>query len=948
MSRFSFLCLVLVSGLLFACGDDSPAATSNFDALGRCISDDPCKCGFEDCDGDGVCEADLTSEAHCGTCDNACPAFNYCGANATCRCVAGYRDVMGVCTPASEATEPPVITRQPMDAEAEIGGEATFEVTATGEDLHYTWFQIDDSGGEQEWSSGSPSITLENVERWSAGAYFVRVSNPGGSVDSNRVMLRVLPQALCTVEDLEQLRDEGSGEFRLTCDIDLTDANFEPIEWFGGTLDGQGHTLSGFVYDGTGGDTQVGFFRSLSGEVRNLSLENFDLRGDFAVGALAGNSQGWISDCVAKDVRIESADSAGGFVGTAHGGVIVHSRVSGTIRATYGAGGLVGYTTGAVIVSHSHAAATVTSAQGSAGGLLGAINGGVVANSYADGTISGLAAGGVIGTLAGGRVLSVYAVAAIDDNAASRGGVIARDWSAQPDVRDVYWDTERSGVDTSEAGGTGLTTAELQTATAFDNWNTSTAWTFAAGADPVLKSLPAPRVLSAMPSALSRLGGETLTLRVENLLPGASLMMLEDHLCDEATVTIEGDTFTCTTVAGSLQDEQFHLINADMHRSSLNSLTRVASGRTDLFAGGDGSEAEPWVIETPAQFVALHDNAQASDGEQHYVLGADIDLAGVKMGRLRVLQDGNRFVFDGADHTISNFTYDQPTWPYQLRPYHVSALWLYLPANSEVHHVTLSDFDVNGTETATLAGTIEGSVHHINVVNAVVRGDNGSGLCDTLQGSASNIRIEGLVIASNNGGAGVVERIGGTVSDCSVELSSASPSIGGVVGYSAVWTEGGPPARVERCAVSVAHTGTSELGGLVHEPGWPAALVLTDSYAVGSSGAQIIGGIVSRANAPEGTFEVQRCYSAITDTDDVQGVAGGVIGSLQQDAVMVVTETHWDNQVGPTAAIGESTSPPAIDAVGHTTAQMQQESTFVNWDFASTWTAPASSYPTLR
>jgi hypothetical protein len=85
MSRFSFLWLVVASSVLFACGDNSPGSTSNFDALGRCISDDPCLCGFEDCDGDGVCVADLTSEAHCGACDNACPALNYCGADATCR-----------------------------------------------------------------------------------------------------------------------------------------------------------------------------------------------------------------------------------------------------------------------------------------------------------------------------------------------------------------------------------------------------------------------------------------------------------------------------------------------------------------------------------------------------------------------------------------------------------------------------------------------------------------------------------------------------------------------------------------------------------------------------------------------------------------------------------------------------------------------------------------------
>ena len=53
------------------------------------------------------------------------------------------------------------------------------------------------------------------------------------------------------------------------------------------------------------------------------------------------------------------------------------------------------------------------------------------------------------------------------------------------------------------------------------------------------------------------------------------------------------------------------------------------------------------------------------------------------------------------------------------------------------------------------------------------------------------------------------------------------------------------------------------------------------------------------------------------------------------------TSCYWDTQTS-----GQTTT--AGTAVGKTTAQMETQSTFVNWDFTDTWNVPDSCYPWLR
>ena len=98
----------------------------------------------------------------------------------------------------STAVAPPVIETQPESVSVGVSGPATFTVVASGEEpLTYQWFgpggALSDISGEID---GATTATLQvfNVQSDDEGNYRVRVTNVGGSVDSNIASLTISKQ----------------------------------------------------------------------------------------------------------------------------------------------------------------------------------------------------------------------------------------------------------------------------------------------------------------------------------------------------------------------------------------------------------------------------------------------------------------------------------------------------------------------------------------------------------------------------------------------------------------------------------------------------------------------------------------------------------------------------------------------------------------------------------
>ncbi len=300
--------------------------------------------------------------------------------------------------------------------------------------------------------------------------------------------------------------------------------------WFSGTFDGNGHTISNLYVNlpDQDVDTHVGLFGYIAGsgvEVKNVGVNGGSVKVkvtttgsnfDYAyAGGLAGYSAGKITDSWAA-VKVEAETSgpqgatalayAGGLVGQADSGsVILRSYALGNVEGDAGgqdhsrAGGLVGENRGIIGASFATGAVLADSSSGPgnnnvgwnayAGGLVGDNNNGTVSASYAIGRVEALRhssgeanAGGLVGRSLGGTIEASYSRGTVvtpqfTGANLNRGGLIGHDDDGNPTVEDSYWDTVTSDIDDDDDAEDpeGKTTSELQTPTDYTgiyaNWN---------------------------------------------------------------------------------------------------------------------------------------------------------------------------------------------------------------------------------------------------------------------------------------------------------------------------------------------------------------------------------------------------------------------------------------------------------------------------------------------
>jgi len=291
------------------------------------------------------------------------------------------------------------------------------------------------------------------------------------------------PYLIYTAEQLDAIGTEPNDldkHFKLMADIDLDpnlpgckvfdkaviapDTDMETGEYVGipftGVFDGNDHTISHLTIIG---DRYLGLFGKLdSGAIiSNLGLKAVDVKGiDSGVGNVIIDATGF---------GTRSGGAVGGLVGF-NNGTIITSYSTGTVSGSAVVGGLVGFNDGIITTSYS---AVTVSGSGSVGGLV-AWNHGTIITSYSTGTVTGFSwVGGLVGhnwdTIT--NSYSTCTVTGVRNVTGERiGGLVGEnnihrfDVSHTPshgNITSSFWDMETSGQTTS-AGGTGLTTAEMQ------------------------------------------------------------------------------------------------------------------------------------------------------------------------------------------------------------------------------------------------------------------------------------------------------------------------------------------------------------------------------------------------------------------------------------------------------------------------------------------------------
>lgn len=163
-----------------------------------------------------------------------------------------------------------------------------------------------------------------------------------------------------TQEDLEELAkncrlDTWSQGKTVVLDqnmtLDETAENFLPIPTFGGTLEGNGHRISGFSLKGE--DSQTGLFDTIQagGVVTGLTVVGqVTPSGDSdTIGGIAGRNYGKIVNCTFEGT-VNAESSVGGIVGINETtGQIIQCRFQGIVTGEHYVGGIAGQNTGSLI-----------------------------------------------------------------------------------------------------------------------------------------------------------------------------------------------------------------------------------------------------------------------------------------------------------------------------------------------------------------------------------------------------------------------------------------------------------------------------------------------------------------------------------------------------------------------------------------------------------------------
>ncbi|MFN9281865.1 MAG: filamentous hemagglutinin N-terminal domain-containing protein, partial [Betaproteobacteria bacterium] len=330
-----------------------------------------------------------------------------------------------------------------------------------------------------------------------------------------------------TGTDLQGMNGDRAGRYALGADINASatsgwnsGAGFLPVgnsaANFSGRFDGLGHTITGLSINRS--TTQrVGLFgqTSSASDIRNVGLVGGTISGSLYTGGLVGVSSGTISNSFATGNVTGSNQYTGGLVGYQLGAMVSNSYAAGNVSgADSYTGGLVGYV-GSGVVTNSYATSNVTSTPGFyTGGLVGELNSGSVSNSYATGNVASarysgglvgrsygpisnsyatgnvsstvFGSGGLVGQIGSSTVSNSYATGAVSGTSA--GGLAGESYGT---VTNSFWDTETS-LQSSSAGGTGRTSAQMRDPTTFSSvgWSTSV-WALESGALPTLQGLAA-------------------------------------------------------------------------------------------------------------------------------------------------------------------------------------------------------------------------------------------------------------------------------------------------------------------------------------------------------------------------------------------------------------------------------------------------------------------------
>jgi hypothetical protein len=659
--------------------------------------------------------------------------------------------------------------------------------------------------------------------------------------------------------------------------------------------------------------------------------------GQFYVGGLVGyNSSGTITKSYATST-VTGQYYVGGLAGSSYDSRITNSYATGDVKSEVNyVGGLVAYNGQYSYITNSYATGAVTG-KTDIGGLVGINNQGTVSNSYWDTDTSGmnLSAGGegVVGkTTAEMKQQGTYQgwdfdnIWSIQTNK-NKGYPFLKDNPSNSDVDAVdadkdalTWDSIKGGNNAPDNVTTDLTNPLPTTGVngTTISWSVDRVdWINTTTGEVTLPTSGQGHQIVTLTATISKgmfSGIKNFTLTIINptmvVTPNASLAsgtyggtqnITLYTVTEGATIYYTNDNSEPTTAsiqyATPIEAASNTTIKAIAVKEGLEN-SPVSTFEYVIFAGGDGSEANPYQVATAEQLNNVRYNLGT-----HFQQTADINLNSYNTdsGWEPIGSNSSSFngTFDGNGSTISNLTINRSTTDYV-------GLFGATGATAKIQNVKLENTNVIGRGcTGALAGDNYGAITNSYVMGAVTGSTSVGGLVGRNASSISDSYTSGSVEGNWCSGGLVGYHSRGTITlSYSTSTVKGERDVGGLVGGT---FDGG---TITNSYARGAVTGTENcVGGLV---GYNSTGSITNAYAAGAvTGKTNIGGLVGQ-NTNNGT----------------------------------VTKSYWDTT---TSKIESSAGGEGV--AGKTTAEMKQQGTYVDWDFTNTWSIETNknkAYPFLK
>ncbi len=478
-----------------------------------------------------------------------------------------------------------------------------------------------------------------------------------------------------------------------------------------------------------------------------------------------------ISNVGVVNVNITGNFIVGGLIGEFRSTSVTNCYSTGNVSAGGRVGGLMGSGSSSSDISRCYSSCNVSGSNSgdATGGFVGYIYGSTIDQSYSTGTVNGGIAGGFAGDLYQSIIKQSYARGNVS-GLSMTGGFVGKNRESS-EITMCYSTGNVSG--SSPGGLIGNNSASINKS----YWDVSTS--------------SATQGINSNSGSASIFGNTTEEMKMQSTFVG-------------------WDFENVWGFDSSINDGYPYLLNAEY-------------GILELFAGGSGSESDPYQISNVQELQNMGLNLSA-----HYVLINDIDASETTgwnggAGFVPVGNESNDFAgsFDGINYTISGLFINRPDEYY-------AGLFGQTNTSSELRNVVLTGVNVTGySNIGSLAGLVSGSV--------------------------INCSSTGSVIDSNVSG---FDR--GNV-------------VGGLIGY----VDGG---SVTNCYSECDQDGTMFVGGLI---GIASNASIANCYSTGNvDGGDKVGGFVGYAML---STSITKCYSA--GIVNASSNAGGFVGSLQSSTV---------------------------------------------------------------